>query len=339
MTMRRVFLSLVLAVVCAAACSSPEVREFSSNPDRNLWVTTMDRVCRPVLTNLAAGTLKQNMPVESVDPEGKENCTYLEALGRVMVGISPWLELGADDFVSKGVDYAVLLVLIRKALERSERLLGADGINKLKNASAAVFGVGGVGSWCAESLVRSGIRHLTIVDSDRVCVTNCNRQLMATSATVGQSKVEALKRHLLEINPNAEITALHRRYTGEPLEGELAADYVIDAIDSLDCKLALITQATSSADITFFSSMGAAMKTDPTRIKTAEFWKVQGCPLARALRNKIRKSKEFPKKKFQCVFSDEEPTGNMGSIVQVTAVFGFTLCSLVINDIKNKVQA
>lgn len=97
MTMRRVFLSLVLAAVCAAACSSPEVREFSSNPDRNLWVTTMDRVCRPVLTNLAAGTLKQNMPVESVDPEGKENCTYLEALGRVMVGIAPWLELGPDD--------------------------------------------------------------------------------------------------------------------------------------------------------------------------------------------------------------------------------------------------
>lgn len=162
---------------------------------------------------------------------------------------------------------------------------------------------------------------------------------MATSATIGQSKVEALRKHLLEINPEAEITALHRRYSGEPLEGELKADYVIDAIDSLDCKLALIMQATSSSGITFFSSMGAAMKTDPTRIKVSEFWKVQGCPLARALRNRIKKSKDFPKKKFQCVFSDEEPIGNMGSIVQVTAVFGFTLCSLVINDIKNKVQA
>lgn len=223
--------------------------------------------------------------------------------------------------------------------QRAENLLGEDTMQRLSSVRIVLMGVGGVGSWCAEGLIRTGLKHLVIVDCDNVEPSNVNRQLMATSATVGQSKVEALKRHLLEINPNAEITALHRRYTGEPLEGELAADYVIDAIDSLDCKLALITQATSSADITFFSSMGAAMKTDPTRIKTAEFWKVQGCPLARALRNKIRKSKEFPKKKFQCVFSDEEPTGNMGSIVQVTAVFGFTLCSLVINDIKNKVQA
>lgn len=223
--------------------------------------------------------------------------------------------------------------------QRAETLLGTNVMQRLSSVHVVLMGVGGVGSWCAEGLIRTGLQHLTIIDCDNVETSNINRQLMATSATIGQSKVEALRKHLLEINPEADITALHRRYSGEPLEGELKADYVIDAIDSLDCKLALIMQATSSSDITFFSSMGAAMKTDPTRIKVSEFWKVQGCPLARALRNRIKKSKDFPKKKFQCVFSDEEPIGNMGSIVQVTAVFGFTLCSLVINDIKNKVQA
>lgn len=223
--------------------------------------------------------------------------------------------------------------------QRAETLLGTNVMQRLSSVHVVLMGVGGVGSWCAEGLIRTGLQHLTIVDCDNVETSNINRQLMATSATIGQSKVEALRKHLLEINPEADITALHRRYSGEPLEGELKADYVIDAIDSLDCKLALIMQATSSSDITFFSSMGAAMKTDPTRIKVSEFWKVQGCPLARALRNRIKKSKDFPKKKFQCVFSDEEPIGNMGSIVQVTAVFGFTLCSLVINDIKNKAQA
>lgn len=223
--------------------------------------------------------------------------------------------------------------------QRAETLLGTNVMQRLSSVHVVLMGVGGVGSWCAEGLIRTGLQHLTIIDCDNVETSNINRQLMATSATIGQSKVEALRKHLLEINPEAEITALHRRYSGEPLEGELKADYVIDAIDSLDCKLALIMQATSSSDITFFSSMGAAMKTDPTRIKVSEFWKVQGCPLARALRNRIKKSKDFPKKKFQCVFSDEEPIGNMGSIVQVTAVFGYTLCSLVINDIKNKVQA
>lgn len=223
--------------------------------------------------------------------------------------------------------------------QRAETLLGTNVMQRLSSVHVVLMGVGGVGSWCAEGLIRTGLQHLTIIDCDNVETSNINRQLMATSATIGQSKVEALRKHLLEINPEADITALHRRYSGEPLEGELKADYVIDAIDSLDCKLALIMQATSSSGITFFSSMGAAMKTDPTRIKVSEFWKVQGCPLARALRNRIKKSKDFPKKKFQCVFSDEEPIGNMGSIVQVTAVFGFTLCSLVINDIKNKAQA
>ena len=209
--------------------------------------------------------------------------------------------------------------------------------------------MGGVGSWCAESLIRSGIRKLTIVDSDRVCITNINRQLMATTKTVGQVKVDALKERLLTINPSAEITALQQIFTAETASDFCLEeyDYIIDAIDSLKDKALLILLATSissqggSRRGAFFSSMGAALKLDPTRIKTAEFWKVTGDPLARALRNRFKRDKQFPKRKFQCVYSDEllenkkpidpEDKGN-GTIAHITAIFGFMLAGLVVQD-------
>ena len=199
-----------------------------------------------------------------------------------------------------------------------------------------IFGVGGVGTWCAESLVRSGIRKLTIVDSDRVCITNINRQLMATTKTVGQVKVDALKERLLSINPSAEVTALQQIFTAETAENfDIGSyDYIIDAIDSLKDKTLLILMATQT-DAKFFSSMGAALKLDPTRIKIAEFWKVQGDPLARALRKRFKRDGQYPKRKFQCVYSDEltEPQGEgKGSVVHITAIFGFMLAGLVIQD-------
>ena len=198
---------------------------------------------------------------------------------------------------------------------RSELLLGDEAMKHIAQKRVIVFGVGGVGSWCAESLVRSGIRQLTIVDSDRVCITNINRQLMATTKTVGQVKVEAQTKAKL------------------------------------------------------FSSMGAALKLDPTRIKVTEFWKVKGDPLARALRNKFKKDKVFPKRKFLCVYSDEllknlgqnstcgteqcmcpkakSGPGDQrllnhewcsskaqinGTLAHITAIFGFMLAGLVIQD-------
>ena len=189
---------------------------------------------------------------------------------------------------------------------RTELLLGDEAMSRIGEKRVIIFGVGGVGSWCAESLIRSGIRRLTIVDSDRVCITNINRQLMATTKTVGQVKVDALKERLLTINPSAEITALQQIFTAETAESfELDNyDYIIDAIDSLKDKALLILMATQT-DAKFFSSMGAALKLDPTRIKTAEFWKVQGDPLARALRKRFKQTKQFPKRKFLCVYSDE----------------------------------
>ena len=243
---------------------------------------------------------------------------------------------------------------------RAELLLGDEAMSRIAEKRVIIFGVGGVGSWCAESLVRSGIRKLTIVDSDRVCITNINRQLMATTKTVGQVKVDALKERLLTINPSAEITALQQIFTAETASKFCLEeyDYIIDAIDSLKDKALLILMATSLPPSrgnkrgAFFSSMGAALKLDPTKIQVTEFWKVKGDPLARALRNRFKRDKQFPKRKFQCVFSDEllenkpmvstnrQPVGpddkGNGSIAHITAVFGFMLAGLVIQDaVKN----
>ncbi|MDE6410484.1 MAG: tRNA threonylcarbamoyladenosine dehydratase [Muribaculaceae bacterium] len=241
----------------------------------------------------------------------------------------------------------------KEILSRSERILGEEKLRRLKDIRVIVFGVGGVGSWCVEALVRSGVRRITIVDGDRVAVSNINRQLMATTETVGEVKVEALKRHLLTVAPEAEIVAMHKNFSEENAdEFDLDSyDYIIDAIDSLKDKVALIEIATRKRG-RFFSSMGAALKMDPTRIKVAEFRKAIGCPLARALRNRFKKMGYFPAKKFKVVYSDEvlpnlgpEPEGERsetdrrkaqinGSLMHITAIFGMTLAGLVIEDVR-----
>lgn len=189
--------------------------------------------------------------------------------------------------------------------QRTELLLGKEFIIKASEKKVIIFGVGGVGSWCAESLIRSGITHLTIVDSDKVSATNINRQLMATTKTVGKVKTEALKERLLDINPNAEIYAFQKIYSEDTyLDFQLDSfDFIIDAIDSLSNKMHLIQTATQTSAV-FFSSMGAALKLDPTRIKVTEFWKVDGCPLAAILRKRLKKVGGVGKK-FQCVYSNE----------------------------------
>ena len=242
--------------------------------------------------------------------------------------------------------------------DRTERLLGPDAMERIASTRVILFGVGGVGGWCAESLVRSGIRHLTLVDSDTVNATNLNRQVQATTETLGQLKVEALRNRLLTINPNADITALPEVYSAEtadrfPLENY---DFVIDAIDSLTPKAHLILQA-SQQPVTLLSSMGSALKLDPTKIKVAEFWKVQYCPLARALRKKFKHWHKFPERKFLCVYSPEVLDNQCkslaedttpdefhkvqinGTVAHITAIFGFTLAGLAIQlRIENEVR-
>ena len=174
---------------------------------------------------------------------------------------------------------------------RTRLLLGEDNLARLQKARVLIFGVGGVGSWCAEALVRSGVGCLTLVDADVVCATNCNRQLMATSLTLGQAKVEALRSRRLEINPKAKIEALQKIYNADSAASFKMEEYdfVIDAIDSLSQKADLILRATSlPKTVTFISSMGAALRTDPFKIRQAEFWDIKGDPLARAIRKKRR---------------------------------------------------
>jgi len=231
-------------------------------------------------------------------------------------------------------------------LQRALLLLGDGVMERVAQQRIIVFGCGGVGAWCIEALVRSGFRHITLVDFDRVSPSNINRQLMATQSTVGQVKVEAMRRHLLDINPEADIVIRNETYCADtaetfPLDDY---DYVIDAIDSLPDKQLLIERATRSR-AQFFSSMGAALKMDPTRVQVTEFWKVKGCPLARALRQRFKKQQRFPARKFQCVYSDEllknqkvADAGERanGSLVHITAIFGLTLAGLVIQDVRKK---
>lgn len=258
--------------------------------------------------------------------------------------------------------------------KRTELLVGDSIMQHFSEQRVIIFGVGGVGSWCAESLIRSGIRRLTIVDSDRVCITNINRQLMATTKTVGQVKVEALKARLLELNPHAEITAMQTIYSEETASDFHLDeyDYIIDAIDSLKDKASLILRACEAHGV-FFSSMGAALKMDPRKIAVAEFWKVRGCPLGAALRKKFKHMKVRPAHKFKCVYSEEvlENRGQNktcgtsacmcpkaksgpgspellnhewcsskaqinGTMAHITAIFGFLIAGMVMDDIYQK---
>ena len=240
---------------------------------------------------------------------------------------------------------------------RTRLLVGDAVLAALGRARVIVFGVGGVGSWCAEGLVRSGIIHLTLVDSDAVSPSNVNRQLMATSRTIGQPKVEALRDRLREINPHADITALQRPYNAETADSfQLETyDYIIDAIDSLKEKSDLILRGTRTPAV-FFSSMGAALKVDPQGVKVAEFWNVRGCPLGAAIRKKFKQNHTYPGHKFRCVY-DEEVLPNRGEALAadasnsewdgrkaqingtsapITALFGMTLAGLVVQDLYKK---
>ncbi|MDE6478914.1 MAG: tRNA threonylcarbamoyladenosine dehydratase [Muribaculaceae bacterium] len=231
--------------------------------------------------------------------------------------------------------------------DRTALLIGDEAMSCILQAKVIVFGVGGVGSWVAECLVRTGVRDITLVDSDRVSPTNINRQMPATADTVGEIKTDAAKRRLLEINPAATVKTLPIFYDSETASTiDLSEyDYIVDAIDSLKDKALLILNATRSGR-KFFSSMGAALKMDPQKIKVGEFWTVKGCPLARALRQKFKKEKQFPAKKFLCVYSDEvlENKGIAsetcdykaqinGSLCHITAIFGMTIAGEIIKDI------
>ena len=188
---------------------------------------------------------------------------------------------------------------------RTQLLLGPDGITTLQNSRVAVFGIGGVGGFAVEALARSGVGTLDLIDDDRVCLTNLNRQLHATRKTVGRYKVDAAEERVHEINPDCTVHTYKTFFTPETASqfDFSQYDYVIDAIDTVTGKLALIVQATASGT-PIISSMGAGNKMDPTAFEVADIYQTTICPLARVMRRECRKrgikslkvvySKEFP---------------------------------------------
>jgi tRNA A37 threonylcarbamoyladenosine dehydratase len=262
-------------------------------------------------------------------------------------------------------------VAVNPAFQRLQLLTGVKALELLHKTRAAVFGVGGVGGWCAEALVRSGIEHLTIIDSDVVCVTNINRQLQASSQTIGKSKTVELGRRLREINPKAEIIEVQKVYHQDVSDAfDLGGyEYVIDAIDSLTNKVELIRRA-SMAGAKVFTALGASGKLDPSRIKTGSLWDSHDCPLGKFVRKKLRQ-RGF-NGEVTCVFSDEamaeardeeivcgtgachcpksingEETHEWcsskkqinGSVVHITGIMGFMLAGLVVRDVIKRANA
>ncbi|NLL82387.1 MAG: tRNA threonylcarbamoyladenosine dehydratase [Tissierellia bacterium] len=231
------------------------------------------------------------------------------------------------------------------AFSRTELLLGADGVDKLKNSSVAVFGVGGVGSFTVEALARSGVGSIAIVDNDKVCVTNINRQIIATSKTIGRNKVEVMRDRILEINPKCNVE-IHQSFYGAENADEFDLsiyDYVVDAIDTVSSKLILIEMA-KACNTPIISCMGAGNKLDPTKFEVTDIYKTSLCPLARVMRHELRKrkieslkvvySKEKP---IKPIVNDEENNTQRkqipGSVAFVPSVAGLIIAGEVIKDL------
>ena len=244
---------------------------------------------------------------------------------------------------------------------RTELIIGKEGIEKLQNAKVAVFGIGGVGSFVVEALVRAGVGNFILVDDDKVCLTNLNRQVIATRKTVGKYKVEVAKERILEINPKANVDIYQEFFMPDSKEIlDESVSYIVDAVDTVTAKIELVMRA-NKLNIPIISSMGTGNKLDPTRFEVTDIYKTSICPLAKVMRKELR-SRGI--KKLKVVYSKEEPikpdetlecsckTGCIcppgtvrkctsrnqvpGSISFVPSVAGLIMAGEVIKDIINK---
>lgn len=220
-------------------------------------------------------------------------------------------------------------------------LLGKEAMDILARSRVAVFGVGGVGGFAVEALVRSGVGKIDIIDNDKVCLTNLNRQIIATRSSVGRYKVDVMRERILDINPDAQVEARKCFYLPET-SGEFdfsEYDYVVDAVDTVTAKIALIAQAKESGT-RIISSMGAGNKTDPTMFEVADIEQTSVCPLARVMRRECRRrgitgvkvvySKEKP---LRSESREADETGVPGSIAFVPSVAGLILAGEVVRDL------
>ena len=224
---------------------------------------------------------------------------------------------------------------------RTELLIGKEGIEKLQNAKVAIYGVGGVGSFVAEGLARSGIGNMVLIDNDVVSISNLNRQIHANIETIGKKKVEVMKERILKINPNAKINT----YMADEIENgeesiiDSTFSYIIDAVDTVSTKLKLIERA-SKLNVPIISAMGAGNKLDPTRFEVTDIYKTSVCPMAKVMRKEL---KNRGIKKLKVVYSKEQPIKHEenemyekrvpGSIAFVPSVVGLIIASEVIKDI------
>ena len=234
-----------------------------------------------------------------------------------------------------------------KWLSRTEMLFGEEAAEKLASCRVAVFGVGGVGGFAVEALARSGVGALDLIDNDTVAPSNINRQCPATAATIGRPKVEAMTERLKAISPECEVEERFERF--ERFEGLEGFDAIVDAIDSVACKAELILGATA-AGVPLVSSMGAALRANPTKVCVTSFEKVVGDGLARALRHRFKSINRLPASRFPCVWSTEPAISTLhppspihhpsplpkGSLMQVTATFGMCLAGETIKAIITK---
>ena len=188
---------------------------------------------------------------------------------------------------------------------RTELIFGGDAMDKLKNARVAVFGVGGVGGYTVEALARSGVGAIDIIDDDKVCPSNINRQIIATTKTVGQYKVDAAKQRILDINPDCKVTAYRMFYMPDTAEqfDFTEYDYIVDAVDTVTAKIALAENATA-AGTPIISSMGAGNKLDATAFEVTDIYKTSVCPLAKVMRYELKRRGI---KKLKVVYSKEKP--------------------------------
>lgn len=234
---------------------------------------------------------------------------------------------------------------MKECFKRTELLLGKEGMEKLYHAKVAVFGIGGVGSFAVEALARSGIGHLTLIDGDVVNETNINRQLIATTETIGKYKTDVMKKRIQQINANAIVEEHRCFYSAENIDliDFFAFDYIVDAIDMVSSKLLLIEQS-KRANVAVISCMGAGNKLDATKFEVADISKTSVCPLAKVMRKELKNrgienvkvvySKE-PAKMIQKSYEDV-PKGKhqiVGSVSFVPSVAGLLLAGEVIKDI------
>ena len=187
---------------------------------------------------------------------------------------------------------------------RTELLIGKTGVEKLNNAKVAIFGIGGVGSFVLEGLVRAGVENFILVDDDKICLTNLNRQIIATRKTIGKPKVEVAKERILDINPNAKVEVFQEFFMPDSKEIlDSTVSYIVDTVDTVTAKIELVVRA-KNLGIPIISSMGTGNKLDPTKFEVTDIYKTSVCPLAKVMRKELRARGI---ENLKVVYSKEEP--------------------------------